>query len=144
MIYLPLGELSTADIAYNGISNTLVCTSTGGPATTVTWRKDNDAIDIGPGFNTLQIITNTTEATYENVLQLNGTLDGIIGSYSCNVSNVKSTQVAVYTIQGKHSFLHTHIIVLPFQAYRSPAMKLLCGLESHTASPALLTWRWIR
>ena len=49
-----------------------------------------------------QIITDTTEATYDNVLQLNGSLDDIIGNYSCDVSNVKSTQDSVYTIQGKN------------------------------------------
>ena len=57
-----------------------------------------------------QIITNATEATYDNVLQFNGTLDDIIGSYSCNVSNNKSTQDSVHTIQGKIE----QVIIIPF------------------------------
>ena len=100
-----------------------------------------------PGYGIFQIITNTTEATYDNVLQLNGILDDIIGSYSCNVSNIKSTQVAVYTIQGKikqkklHSFLHTHVRTDQFPTTTVPVPDPpVVTLGVVTATTVTLSW----
>jgi len=75
---------------------TLTCTSTGGPATTVSWTK---------GDNTLisrSRVTDTESATYVHTLRVTGRQEG---SYSCSVSNSRTSPAAISTLQvaGKKS-----------------------------------------
>ena len=69
-------------------SRTLTCTSTGGPATNVTWRKDGFAIDLNQGYEQTQIVTDTISGTYQNMLTI-APLVAIGNTYSCSVENSK-------------------------------------------------------
>lgn len=63
---------------------TLNCTSMGSPATTVIWTKDSELLSDYPLF---QILRDGVTATYDNLAEINVDLDGLVGTYSCNVLN---------------------------------------------------------
>ena len=68
--------------------------------------KGNDILNTSLlGYSAFQIITSAAEATYDNVLQftINGSLDDVVGNYSCSVSNTRATQELWYVIQGKEN-----------------------------------------
>ena len=79
---------------------TLTCTSTGGPATTVSWTVNNSAVTEDGAHNiTSQILTDTTTATYTHTLMVTGRL---VGEYECNVSNNKpSSSSGMLAVVGK-------------------------------------------
>ena len=66
---------------------TLTCTSTGGPATTVSWTVNNSAVIEDSAHRiTSQILTDPLTATYNHTLAVTGRL---VGEYECTVSNNK-------------------------------------------------------
>ena len=70
---------------------TLTCVSTGGPATTVTWTR-NEAAATGVISQTL---TNTLTATYVNTLIVTGREPG---NYTCSVTNDRTAQPATASL----------------------------------------------
>ena len=86
----------TVDSELNGGSPqfTVTCTSTGGPATTVTWTRDSETVSGG-----MTVLNNAVTAQYTHTLTVTGRLGG---QYQCNVTNNKpSTATAQLTVQGK-------------------------------------------
>ena len=86
----------TVDSELNGGSPQfiLTCTSTGGPATTVTWTRDSKTVSGG-----MTVLNNAVIAQYTHTLTVTGRLGG---QYKCNVTNDKpSTATAQQTVQGK-------------------------------------------
>ena len=64
---------------------TLTCTSTGGPSTTVSWRRDGILLSDDSTYNiTSQILVNLITDTYNHTLTVTGRL---LGVYQCNVDN---------------------------------------------------------
>ena len=85
-------------LVYNGTTRSLTCTSTGGPATTVTWRKDGAIITVSAAYQqTNLVVTNATTGTYETVLTIDQSVNDILGRYSCTVGNTRGTSAAVET-----------------------------------------------
>ena len=80
---------------------TLTCTSTSGPATTVSWTVNNHTMTEDSAHNiTSQVLTDAETATYNHTLTVTGR---IIGDYECNVSNNKpSSSSRILTIVGKN------------------------------------------
>ena len=73
---------------------TLTCTSTGGPATTVTWSRDNETVSGG-----ITVLDNPVTAQYTHILTVTERLGG---QYQCTVSNNKpSYGSANFTVEGK-------------------------------------------
>ena len=70
-------------------SSFLTCTSTGSPATTVTWMRDGQPLTIdGSTYQLTQTVTNRAESSYENVLTVKEELSAVVEHhYSCIVSN---------------------------------------------------------
>ena len=65
----------------------LTCISTGGPATTVTWTRNNRVVtEDGAHHITSQVLTDAETATYNHTLMVTGKL---VGVYECIVSNNK-------------------------------------------------------
>ena len=64
--------MTNVSVQYDRTSQIITCTPTGGPATDVTWSKDNVNIRLTMGdfYEYSQIIINATSATYENRLKL--------------------------------------------------------------------------
>ena len=65
---------------------TLTCTSTGGPATTVTWTLNGSEITYDTNHTLTQTVVNTTTAEYNNTLTVTGREPG---NYQCTVSNAR-------------------------------------------------------
>ena len=84
-----------SDLSGESPQFTLTCTSTGGPATTVTWSRDSETVS---GVNTT-VLDDPVTAQYTHTLTVTGR-DG--GDYQCNVSNNKPSQdSASFTVQGE-------------------------------------------
>ena len=95
-VTIPNGMTFTVDSDLNGKSPqfTLTCTSTGGPATTVTWTRDSETVSGG-----ITVLDDPVTATYTHTLTVTGRLGG---EYQCIVSNNKpSEDSASFTVQGK-------------------------------------------
>ena len=94
-------------VKYNRTSQTITCTSTGGPATDVTWYKDNQA-QISMVYNERgiyehsQIIINTITATYENRLRIVDKSSKVAGTYTCEVTNPRGSTNESLCIPGNH------------------------------------------
>ena len=80
---------------------TLTCISTGGPATTVTWRRDDSAVTEDRAHNiTSRVLTDAVNATYNHTLTVTGRL---VGEYKCTVSNNKpSSSSGMLAVVGKN------------------------------------------
>ena len=67
---------------------TLTCTSTGGPATTVSWRRDGTMFSDNNTYTiTSQVLMDTVTATYTHTLTVTGRL---LGEYQCSVFNIRT------------------------------------------------------
>ena len=77
------GMTFNVDSDLNGVNPqfTLTCTSTGGPATTVTWTRDNETVSGG-----MTVLDDPVTAQYTHTLTVTERLGGL---YHCNVSNNK-------------------------------------------------------
>ena len=84
---------------YSGLNGespqfTLTCTSTGGPATTVTWTRDSETVSGG-----MTVLDDPVTAQYTHTLTVTGRLGG---QYQCTVSNNRpSTDSASLVVKGK-------------------------------------------
>ena len=85
---------------------TLTCTSTDGPATTVSWTVNNSTVTEDSAHNiTSQVLTDPETATYNHTLTVTGRL---VGEYQCTVSNNKpSSSSGMLAVVGK-----THLKIL--------------------------------
>ena len=95
-VIIPDGMTLTVDSDLNGESPqfTLICTSTGGPATTVTWTRDSETISGG-----MTVLDDPVTAQYTHTLTVTGRLGG---QYQCTVSNNKpSKATANFNVQGE-------------------------------------------
>ena len=79
---------------------TVICTSTGGPATTVSWTSNSSAVTEDRIHSITSQISNAVTATYTHTLTVTGRL---VGEYVCNVSNNKpSLSSEVVAVVGKN------------------------------------------
>ena len=94
--------MTNVSVQYDRTSQTITCTSTGGPATDVTWSKDNVNIRLSMGdlYEHSQIIINTTSATYENMLRIVDKSSEVAGNYTREVTNPRGGINGSLYIQG--------------------------------------------
>ena len=94
-----IGSVSITSMTYESGSQTLVCTSTGGPATSVTWSRDNTPLVVdGTTYEHSQIITDTNTATYQNRLRIVSKSSSLSGSYTCYVANSRGEAISAAKI----------------------------------------------
>ena len=76
-------------VSYSHTSQTLNCTSSGGPATNVTWRKDNVTIPLSSStYQQNQRVADEVTSTYQNLLSITSSnIEDHSGSFSCTVEN---------------------------------------------------------
>jgi len=91
---------TSSELVYSETTRSLTCTSTGGPATTVSWRKIGAVINISAAYQQTQVVSDTTAGTYQTVLTIAQSVTDIFGTYSCTVGNTRGTSVAI-EITGK-------------------------------------------
>ncbi len=78
---------SIDSLTFDPDSFTLTCTSTGSPATIVTWMKDGSPLVIdGTTYSMEQTVTGRSTSTYDSVLTI-GDSGSRFGTYTCEVSN---------------------------------------------------------
>jgi len=95
---------------------TLTCTSTGGPATNVTWTRDSEEVSGDSSYMT--VLDNTTTAQYTHTLTVTGRLGG---QYQCTVSNSKpSTATAQLIVAGSacsnKQYMPVHMLHIHFHS----------------------------
>ena len=97
------GSPIVTSLTYNDQSRTFNCTSTGGPATTVTWRRDGAVITLNATHQQTQTIVDTVEGTYETVLTIDPSVgqSDIVGTYNCTVENVRGESSETVVVPGK-------------------------------------------
>ena len=98
--YVGAPYVTNLTFAFDGVSRTLTCTSTGGPATNVTWRRDGAVITPNTTYQQIQIVTDATAGTHQTVLTLAKSAGEYDSNYSCSVQNIRGTsnsmQILVY------------------------------------------------
>ena len=89
MYFHHTGSPNITSVTFNGSSNTLTCTSTGGPATTVTWRRNGAVITVNAVHQLTKRVVDLTMGTYHTVLTIDPSVgqSGIFGLYNCTVEN---------------------------------------------------------
>ena len=92
---------TNCQVSTNSMPYVLTCTTTGGPATTVTWEKHNESGDAEAveTDNQVTVLVNANTATYNHILTLNEQVGAV---YGCSVSNNKPSSTKVlFTVTGR-------------------------------------------
>ena len=100
---LHAGSPNITDVTYNDQSRTLTCTSTGGPATTVTWRRNGTVITLNATHQQTKRVIDTVAGTYQTLLTIDPSLDqiDIVGTYNCTVENDMGYSSETVIVPGK-------------------------------------------
>ena len=90
-------------VTYNRSSNTLTCTSAGGPATNVTWRRNGILITLNATHQQTQMLTDQTTRTYQTVLTINSSVSqsDFGGTYNCTVENIRGESSGTVDVAGE-------------------------------------------
>ena len=101
------GSPSITGLLYNRSTLTLTCTSTGGPATTVTWRKNAVVVEVdGTTYHQSQRVVNSMDSTYENTLS-NSNAANFVGTFTCTVTSSRGSSITrSATLNGKLCVLY--------------------------------------
>ena len=97
------GSPTVTDLTYDEQSRTLTCTSIGGPATTVTWRRDGVVITLSATYQQTKSLVDPVNGTYQTVLAIESSLDqrNIERTYSCTVENDRGVSSETVIIPGE-------------------------------------------
>ena len=97
---LPSGSPNITSLVYE--SRTLTCTSTGGPATTVTWRRDGAVITLNTTHQQNKIVVDPVEGTYQTVLTIDPSVSqsDIPGLFCCTVENARGRSSMTVVVSG--------------------------------------------
>ena len=84
---VPVTIISLENSRTFGSTFTLNCSSTGSPATTVTWTMDGETLSNNNTYQMMQLLRDATTATYDNLLTVNVQPQYSVGTYTCSVDN---------------------------------------------------------
>ena len=106
-LHIHAGSPNITDVTYNNQSRTLTCTSTGGPATTVTWRRDGVVITLNATYQQTKSVNDPVAGTYQTLLTINSSVDqsDILGPYSCTVKNDRGNSSETVVVPGETCLL---------------------------------------
>ena len=101
--YPDTGSPNITSLTYDDQSRILTCTSTGGPATTVTWRRDEVVITLNATHQQTKSLVDPVMSTYQTVLAIDQSLDqrNIAGTYNCTVENDRGGSSETVVVPGK-------------------------------------------
>ena len=102
-VLLHAGAPNITELTFDRESRTLTCTSTGGPATTVTWTKDGAVITPSTTHQQTQMMVDRVEGIYQNTLTIAQSVTGenFYGLYSCMVENSRGSSNKTRHLYGK-------------------------------------------
>ena len=98
--YISTGVPTVNDVSTSGLS--ITCMSSGGPATTVTWRRNCAVLPNNATYQQTQTVTVTQTASYRNVLVIDSTVTDTDGVYTCSVTNTRGYNSGVIGMGGKY------------------------------------------
>ena len=90
-------------------STTLRCTSTGGPPTTVTWRKNGVPVNTSL-YEQSQRLVDAERATYESLL-FNEDVTVFVDIFTCEISNARGVVQESAELNGQLIDLRTHVLL---------------------------------
>ena len=102
------GSPSITSVLFDRDDTTLNCTSTGGPPTSVTWRKNGVPVNVSL-YQQSQSVVDTETATYENVL-FNDDISNFVGTFTCEVGNVRGTVQDTVELNGGCVLLNSLVL----------------------------------
>ena len=112
------GSPVVTSLRYDNESRTFTCTSTGGPATTVTWRRDGVVITLNATHQQTKRVVDPVAATYQTVLTIGSSVNqsDIVGTYNCTVENARgrssrTTIVSKLTLHTCHCYLYGMVAI---------------------------------
>ena len=102
LLYLVAGSRNVTSLEYDSQFRTFTCTSTGGSATTVTWRRDGVVITLSATHQQTKRVVDPVEGTYQTVLTIDPSVgqSDIPGLYSCTVENARGRSSVAVVIPG--------------------------------------------
>ena len=114
------GRPSVSLVSYSHTSQTLNCTSIGGPATNVTWRKDNVIIPLTSSTHQQnQRVADEFTSTYHNLLSINSSnIEDHCGAFSCTVRNNRGSFSTQNNIINSKNLKYLNLCILS-SAYRN-------------------------
>ena len=94
------GSPSVTSLRYDYQSRTFTCTSTRGPATTVTWKRDEIVISLNTTHQQTKSLVDSVAGTYQTVLTIDGSVSqsDILGTYSCTVENARGRSSMIVVV----------------------------------------------
>ena len=101
--YIHAGSPTVTGLTFDNESRTLTCTSTGGAATTVIWRRDGVVITLNATHQQTKRLVHTVNGTYQTVLTIDSSvcLSDIVGTYSCTVENDRGESSRTVVVTGE-------------------------------------------
>ena len=99
------GAVSISSLEYRSSAQTLVCTSSGGPATFITWTKEGVPLEVGGvgSYSMSQVIVDSVGSVYENRLELLGKRSSHSGKYVCEVGNAEGRVNSSLSLEGTYT-----------------------------------------
>ena len=88
-------------LTFDDQSRTLTCTSTGGPATNVTWRRDGVVIALNDTYQQTKSVVDPVNGTYQTVLTIGQSVGQIVGTYNCTVENIRGGSSETVIVPGE-------------------------------------------
>ena len=97
------GSPTVTGLTFDDQSRTLTCTSTGGPATTVTWRREGVEITENSTHQQSKNLIDSESGTYQTVLTIDPSVDcsDIVGTYNCTVENDRGESSETVVVPGE-------------------------------------------
>ena len=97
------GSPNVTSLTFDDQSKTLTCTSTGGPATTVTWRRDGVVITRNATHQQTKRLVDAVNGTYQTVLTFDPSVgwSDIVGTYNCAVENDRGESSETVVVPGE-------------------------------------------
>ena len=102
-LFIHAGSPIVTSLTYDNQSRTLTCTSTCGPATTVTWRRDRVVITLNDTYQQTKRLLDAETGTYQTVLTINSSVGwtDIMGTYNCTVKNERGESSETVIVPGE-------------------------------------------
>ena len=90
-------------LTFDDQSRTLNCTSTGGPATNVTWSRDGVVIALNTTHQQTKRVVDPVNGTYQTVLTIDPSVgwSDIVGTYNCTVQNDRGESSETVIVTGE-------------------------------------------
>ena len=97
------GSPTVTSLTFDEQSRTLTCTSTGGPDTNVTWRRDGVVITLNDTYQQTKIVVDPVNGILQTVLTIDPSVgqSDIVGNYNCTVENIRGESSETVVVPGE-------------------------------------------